>query len=109
MKFHRRNSSTVADSPVKLQSDRGIFNINIAASMLHESLCQLSPNHYRFSGRNGKMAPGYILRIRRGYPPAHRHRTARVETHSMKTLKTKNPLRPAATAPLPLRISGNVP
>ena len=30
-------------------------------------------------------------------PP--RHRTAIVETHNMKTLKPKNPLRPAATAP----------
>ena len=48
-------------------------------------------------------------RIRRGQPPPHRHRTAIVETHNMKTLKLKNPLRPAATALLPLRVSGNVP
>ena len=36
LKFHRRNSSTTADSPVKLQSDQGIFNINIAASTSRE-------------------------------------------------------------------------
>ena len=47
-----------------------------------------------------KMAPGPILRIRRGHPPPHRHRTAIVETHNMKTLKPKDPLRSAATAPL---------
>ena len=55
------------------------------------------------------MAPGPILWIRRGHPPPRRHRTAIVETHNMKTLKPKNPLRSAATAPLPLRMSGNVP
>ena len=53
------------------------------------------------------MAPGPILRIRRGHPTPHRHRTATiaiVETQKMKTLKPKNPLHPAATAPLSLRI-----
>ena len=55
------------------------------------------------------MAPGPILRIRRGRPLPYRHRTAIVETHNMKALKLKNPLRSAATAPLPLRSSGNVP
>ena len=35
------------------------------------------------------MAPGPVLRIRRGPPPPHRHRTAIVETHNMKTLKPK--------------------
>ena len=99
LKFHRRNSSTTADSPVKLPSDRGICNINIAASILQESWCQLSPNRYRSAGRNGKMAPGPILRIRRGHPPPHRYRTAIVETHNTKTLKPKTPLRSAATAP----------
>ena len=63
LKFHRRNRSTVADSPVKLRSNRGIFIINIAASILQESWCQLSPNRYRSAGRNGKKAPGPILRI----------------------------------------------
>ena len=33
------------------------------------------------------MALGPILRIRRGHPPPHRHRTAIVETHNMKTQK----------------------
>ena len=60
----------------------------------------------RVERKNGS---GPILRIRRGHPPPHRHRTAIVEIHNMKTLKPKNPLRPAVTAPLPLRISGNVP
>ena len=99
LKFHRWYSSTAADSSVKLQSDRGIFDIIIAASILHEIRCQLSPNRYRSAGRNGKMAPGPILRIRRGHPPPHRHRTAIVEIYNMKTLKPQNPLRPAATAP----------
>ena len=80
------------------------FYLNIAASILQESWCQLSPNRYRSAGRNGKLAPGPILRIRRGHPPPHRHRTAIVETHNMKTPKPKNPLHPAATAPLPLRM-----
>ena len=79
------------------------------AAILQESWCQLSPNCYRSARRNGKMAPRPILRIRRGHPPPHRHRTAIVETHNMKTLKPKNPLRSAVTAPLLLRISGNVP
>ena len=106
LKSHRGNSSTAADSPVKLQSDRGIFNIDIAASILQENRCKMSPNRYRFAGRSGKMAPGPILWIRRGHPPPHRHL---VEIHNMKTLKPPNPPRPAATAPLPLRMSGNVP
>ena len=37
-----------------------------------------------------------------------RLRTALVEIHNMKTLKPKHPRCPAATARLPLRISGNV-
>ena len=36
-------------------------------------------------------------------------RTAIMEIHNMKTLKPRNPLRSATTAPLPLRISGNAP
>ena len=101
LNFHRRNSSTTADSPVNLQSDRSIFNINIPTSILQETWCQLSSNRYRSAGP--------ILPIRRGHPPPHRHRTSIVETHNMKTLKPKNPLRSAATAPLPLCVSGNVP
>ena len=93
MKFHRLNSSKVTDSPVKLQSDRTIFSINIAASILQESWCQLSSNRYRSAGRNGKMAPGPILRIRRGHPPPHRHRTAIVETQheNIETQKSSPP------------------
>ena len=87
----------------------GYFYNNIAAFILQEVWSKLSPNRYRSAGRNGKMAPGPILRIRRGHPPPHRHRTTIVETHNMKTLKPKNPLRSTVTAPLPLRISGNVP
>ena len=94
MKFNRRNSSTTADSPVKLQGGRGIFNINIAVSILQESRCQLSPNGYRSAGRNGKWLQDPFC----GSAADTRLRTAIVETHNMKTLKPKDPLRSAATA-----------
>ena len=103
---------TAAQQLILLSNYRaiGVFlNINIAASILQESWCQLSPNRYRSAGRNEKMAPWPILWIRHGHPPPHHHRTAIMETHIMKTLKPQNPLRSAATAPLPLRTSGNVP
>ena len=70
----------------------------------------MSPNHYRSAGRNGKNG----CRTHSADPPRTPacapppHRTI-VETHNMKTLKPQNPLRSAATAPLPLRLSGNVP
>ena len=93
----------------QLTERSGSFNIDIAASILQDHRWQLSPNRYRSAGRSGKMVPGPIVRIRRGHPPPHRHRTAIVEIHNMKTVKPKNPLRTASTVPLPLRISGNVP
>ena len=103
---------TAAQKPILLSNYRaiGAFLIsNIAASILQEMWCQLSPNRYRSAGRNGKMAPGPIRRIRRGHPPPHLHHTAMVQTHNMKTLKTKNPPLQATTAPLPPCISGNAP
>ena len=40
MKFDRHLSSTAADVPVRVQSDRESLNLNLAASRIHEILRQ---------------------------------------------------------------------